>query len=1525
MAIRGGRVMKRQVFGIAVSLAAFALSACSARPVAGEEETAVAATCTRCHGGDENSTGAPPRDVHANTSTELRSVGAHTAHVMGTSRISPPLGCDACHVAPPPENPAAHIDGDPGFVPGVLARADGAAAAFHEADASCTVYCHGATLRGGSRTAPVWTTVDGTQATCGSCHGLPPSAPHPQRFDCERCHPDSLTPAGPGAIAPSLHLNGQVELAGGCATCHGNAQRVAPNELAKAAPPTGLNGETATTQRAVGAHEAHVLGGAVAGPMGCDNCHLVPAAADHADGVVDVAFGALASREGVTPVLDKTSPESPSCSSTYCHGATLAGGTLNNPVWTQVNGTANACGACHGAPPPSPHPAGTTCSVCHPGTVRTDGTINLVNGLHVNGTVDVNDYHPAGWVVPTAHGYAANRDLASCKSCHGADLTGGMTGISCDTCHQAGWRTSCTFCHGDGNRAANKAMPPVGTQGELAKTDRAVGAHEAHLVAGKVRGPMQCTECHTVPTDIGHVTGSVDLVWGPLASANGATAPSFTTDLTCASTYCHGGTLAAGGTITAPLWTKVDGTQAACGTCHGNPPPSPHPQMSSCKGCHPETMATDTTLDLAGGKHLDGVLQKTSYHPDGWSNPATHGLAANADLASCKGCHGSDLTGGASGVSCASCHGASWQSNCSFCHGDPARAGTALVKAAPPQGSQNETATSDRAVGAHVKHLTGGALSGGFACAECHAVPASLTHVDGRPALAFGTIANSDGVASTFSGTTCNTYCHGAKLGGGSIPAPAWTTVNGTQAACGACHGLPPPAPHSQNPNCGGCHDGYTQSSVNKTTHVNGRADVKAMTCSSCHGDSARAGSELLKAAPPVGTGGETATTSLAVGAHQVHLQGNALAGPVACNECHAVPTSMGHSDVKVDLAFGTLARTDGAAPTWTRTTATCASTYCHGATLAAGGSKTNPVWTGGASQGACGTCHGAPPPAPHSQNPACGNCHDGYTATTVNLADHIDGGLDLKAMTCSSCHGDSIRAGAELVKAAPPIGAGGETATTSLAVGAHQTHVIGSVLSNGYACSECHVVPATMTHPNATVDVAWGTIATKDGATPSWNRAAATCSSTYCHGAFVGGAPLNAPSWTTVDGSQAVCGSCHGAPPPAPHSRSTNCGSCHPSYPPGGVNRAVHANGQLDLLPMTCASCHGDPSRAGSASLKASPPYGTGGESATTARAVGAHLSHVIGKGVMRALACSECHVEPTSMTHPDGAVVMTWGATAKLHGVIPSWNGATCTNYCHGASLAIGGGSATAPTWTKVDGTQGACGSCHGAPPPAPHPGSPLCGSCHDGYTATTTNPVTHIDGTVDVKALTCTSCHGDSARAGTDTLKSAPPIGTHGETATTQRAVGAHQKHLLGGALSKPIACEECHAVPTSTSHPDSTVQLAWGAKASANGVTPTFNTANATCTNYCHGALSTTGSNKTPSWTGGPSQAACGTCHFSPSAPGAGTFHYIHRGLSCAGGNGQCHPSGYSQTSVNLELHVDGTKQASAVCEACHYYE
>jgi predicted CxxxxCH...CXXCH cytochrome family protein len=847
-----------------------------------------------------------------------------------------------------------------------------------------------------------------------------------------------------------------------CSSCHGSPDNPAP--------PKGVNGETATTDVAVGAHQSHLKGSAIRGPLDCSECHPVPDAVDspgHADGKIDLVWGALATTSGLSPSFDSDSQR---CSSTWCHGAAIGGGTNKKPIWTQV-GTGQAdCGTCHGVPPPDPHPADSACNKCHPATANPDGTINLSAGRHIDGHLQASRFHPTGWDQGTAHGAQAKAaGLSSCEQCHGADLNGGGVGVSCNQCHD-GWKTNCTFCHGGTDNATG--APPVDTHGATATTEVTVGAHSSHLKDSALRKAIGCNECHVVPADAlsdGHIDqATATLTFGALATTAGL-APSWDRNQArCSSTYCHGATLA-GGSNKAPQWTLVDGTQVACGTCHGAPPPAPHAQETNCSQCHPGTVKADGTIDVAGGLHMDGQIQAlTSGHPAGWID--THGAVAKQGINACTVCHGPDLTGGASGVSCDQCH-SGWKTNCVFCHG-----GKDNQTGAPPVDTHGEAATSSVTVGAHSAHLVDSALRQAIGCNECHVVPTdalSAGHIDGPTAtLTFGALATTSGLTPAWdrtSGKCSSVYCHGTTIHGGTNKAPTWTAGAG-EVACGTCHGNPPPYPHVQSGTCDLCHpdtvnpDGTINVAGGK--HINGAidsngqhpagwqdgavhgpaAEANISSCEACHGADLNGGSAGISCdtchngwktncvfchggtdnqtgAPPKDTHGATATSSVTIGAHSSHLMAKSgIASPIACTECHVVPTdalSSGHMDAATaTLTFGTLATTGGSTPSWNRTTAQCSSAYCHGASLSSGSNKT-PTWTTvNGTQAACGTCHALPPTGSWPGFPNgtfthqkgqhssydCSKCHPDATKTSITTpALHINGKADINS-TASGC-----------------------------------------------------------------------------------------------------------------------------------------------------------------------------------------------------------------------------------------------------------------------------------------------------------------------------------------------------------------------------------------------------------------------------------------------------------------------------------------------------------------------------------------
>src|SRR6188474_1997541 len=57
-------------------------------------------------------------------------------------------------------------------------------------------------------------------------------------------------------------------------------------------------------------------------------------------------------------------------------------------------------------------------------------------------------------------------------------------------------------------------------------------------------------------------------------------------------------------------------------------------------------------------------------------------------------------------------------------------------------------------------------------------------------------------------------------------------------------------------------------------------------------------------------------------------------------------------------------------------------------------------------------------------------------------------------------------------------------------------------------------------------------------------------------------------------------------------------------------------------------------------------------------------------------------------------------------------------------------------------------------------------------------------------------CTTCHGGQLEA---PFEAAPPWSLAGDAERSARGVGAHEAHLLGSDWARPIACQDCHAVP------------------------------------------------------------------------------------------------------------------------------
>lgn len=783
--------------------------------------------CQTCHGSAQSP--APPKDLGGSWAQGTPGNGAHQSH-LGTSTWHAQVTCGECHQAPAYYgDPAApnHDNGVEDFVWGPIAKTG----SYDPTSYTCTsVYCHGGSLKPDvagktSDRTPTWTIFDGSQKACGAaCHTLPPGGTHPGSTACPTCHGaviSAFNPANPSGATwadATKHVDGNVQVtASNCTSCHGNAA------LSDPAPPLGTQGETQTSQKAVGAHAAHLAKANWHRDVACGDCHLVPASTSHSNGVLDLPWGGPAGADGATPGYTAANA---TCTGVYCHGTTLkgpkVGGTVkHSPIWTQVDGSFDACGSsCHTNPPGAGHPTTDACPTCHAQVIASynpaTNTATWADATkHVNGTVEV-------------------------------------IALSCTTCH--------------GSTATQNPAPPLGTKGETATTQPAVGAHAQHLATSNWHRDVVCTDCHTVPTSNTHGNGLLDMSWGGPSNADGASSSYVKASTTCTGNYCHGTTLAGakpGGTVAKqPVWTQVGSTWDACGTtCHSNPPGGSHVQITNCAMCHGGVIAgydpvasTATWADAT--KHVNGVVEQSKYHDlVGWTSPkngSTHhgsywflqNQQRDEHNTACTVCHGAALDGGAVNVSCnnTSCHaGKDWKS-CTFCHGTPPSQNN------PPVGVGGETLTNTLAVGRHTAHLTASSTHVAFACGTCHTVPAAgdVAHASEYVASAsLATPGHHGNVSFTAPATgmvwnvsastgnpvtargTCTGACHSNGRGGAPLVTPYWAGGNWTVGSCSNCHsatlnGLSGThSKHSGEATCATCHPG-----AGTNTHMNGKWDV---------------------------------------------------------------------------------------------------------------------------------------------------------------------------------------------------------------------------------------------------------------------------------------------------------------------------------------------------------------------------------------------------------------------------------------------------------------------------------------------------------------------------------------------------------------------------------------------------------------------------------------------------------------------------------------------------------------------------
>ncbi len=446
-------------------------------------------------------------------------------------------------------------------------------------------------------------------------HGL---AANLQGSDCRLCHGDALEGGTARVSCDGCHDAGWQK---DCTFCHGQAGF-------DGAPPRDLGGVHDPLDAVARVHDAHPSGGAVA-EVRCGDCHVVPDDAhssghlfDATPGRAEVAFGGVNASGVYKP--DGT------CANNYCHG----NGRRPADIVLHAE-TGSDCGDCHGferegtpgwGSLSGPHARHLNkdiqCQDCH-ATVVAAGRL-VRRELHINGRRDIaiparlgiargsegscsgtchehahdqlawggaGSHHPPEWYADSAvHGRALKMGAEPCANgdCHGADLKGGPSGVSCDSCHQEGWRTDCTFCHAD--------------DGSLGLATAFVD-HTEHVLGRRTHQPMDCQTCHPKPAALlsaGHILdatpGKTELRFSGLAQGTRFNAG------TCTANYCHGNGRSAG--------QVRAGTQTSCNTCHPrNRLADEHDEHLDegvdCDDCHGDVASSRTTIRNAA-LHVNG-------------------------------------------------------------------------------------------------------------------------------------------------------------------------------------------------------------------------------------------------------------------------------------------------------------------------------------------------------------------------------------------------------------------------------------------------------------------------------------------------------------------------------------------------------------------------------------------------------------------------------------------------------------------------------------------------------------------------------------------------------------------------------------------------------------------------------------------------------------------------------------------------------------------------------------------------------
>lgn len=496
--------------------------------------------------------------------------------------------------------------------------------------------CHGADYHGGDRGNP----------SCYSCHAV---YPHRETWRQSRGEPQghglyvqSFTSAS--CATSRCHGTGLIPEAGitqgiACSSCH-QAYPHPPNWRA------GLHGPVARADISTckSCHGAG-LDKAPPGYPTCQSCH--PAYLRHRS--ADTGFEGWETYQGHGSYLMDPANERGLFECQVCHGSDYSGGISNRsclachpsyPIlhdqenWTTREGHGNYVRVSLGNDK-------TNCKLCH-GNDLAGGHSgqSCLTGCHANFPHEV----ISGWS-GSGHGIQARtpgQRQGECAGCHGEDLLGGESEVSCLSCHA-------NFPHPSDAEWIETRMERVerpceewdeGSEDELGRCwyDRLrMSPHAAQFLTQKDAGfpssPNNCSNCH-----------GADYAGGNALQPCGSCHPAYPhlvfPDWRTDEGGTHGTTFLAG-----PL-----DFQSSCTRCHVQFGSGPEGRATSCRGCHPDYPHLSPPDVPAAQDWLRGARHGFNFIMEeiGISSGSPNG---------CEGCHGGDFHGeGLAAADCSGCH-----------------------------------------------------------------------------------------------------------------------------------------------------------------------------------------------------------------------------------------------------------------------------------------------------------------------------------------------------------------------------------------------------------------------------------------------------------------------------------------------------------------------------------------------------------------------------------------------------------------------------------------------------------------------------------------------------------------------------------------------------------------------------------------------------------------------------------------------------------------------------------------------------